>query len=325
MISKSMKKWIAVGMAGVLLTLIAPWNLLNAKADGGRLDPFTGEPIGTIITPYGEVTDQNRKMLSSTMYYDYSYGRFVYPVDTNGMNEITSNVADGMIVNSAVELYIPADVPYVLYRNGNEEEYSGGALRSSGEYTLRYHDGGGQLKTALSFTIVGSATGLISGYTMPSGFRIRKVYHDQEEGNYTSGYVSLQEEGLYTVEYECEKTGIAYSLMVRIDHTPPEITLEGLKDDGKARGPVTITGLAPTDRVYITKDGEDYKYTSPKLTQSGRYHVVIADDAENTVDYDFTIMIYIDNNGIVFFVIVVAVVATLVTYIIMKRKNLRVR
>ena len=324
MISRTMKKWIAVGMAGILLTFIAPWNLLNAKADGGRLDPFTGEPIGTIITPYGEVTDQNRKMLSSTMYYDYSYGKFVYPVGSNGANEITSNVADGMVVNSAVEINVPTDVSVVLYRNGNEEEFTGAALRTTGEYTLRYHDGGG-LKTAFSFTIIGSATGMISGYTMPSGFRIKKVYHDQEEGDFSASYVSLQEEGLYTIEYECEKTGISYSLMVRIDHTPPEITMAGVKADGKARGPVTITGLTATDKIYITKDGENFKYTSSKLTQSGRYHIVVADDADNSVEFDFTILIYIDTSGIIFLVIVVAVIATVVTFIVMKRKNLRVR
>ena len=324
MIRSKMKKWIAAGMAAVLVTAIAPWNLLNAKADeGGRLDPFTGEPIGTIITANGTYTDQNRKMLSSTMYYDYNYGSFVYPV-SNGLSEITANIADGMIVNSPVQINVPRDIAVTLYRNGNEEEFTGEVLRSTGEYTLRYTDGNKQT-TVLSFTIVGSATGLISGYTMPSGFRIKKVYHDQEEGIYSRSYVSLEEEGLYTIEYECEKTGINYSLMVRIDNTPPEVTLDGVKEDGKARGPVTINGLSNTDKIYITKDGENYKYTSNKLTSSGRYVVRIADEAENTVEYAFTIMIYIDTSGTIFLIVVFAVVAAVVAFVLLKRKNLRVR
>ena len=61
------------------------------------------------------------------------------------------------------------------------------------------------------------------------------------------------------------------------------------------------------------------------LTQTGRYVATVTDPAGNTATYPFTIMLYLDRNGaifgILFLVVVIAVVALFVYY----KKHLRVR
>ena len=324
MIRKTVTKFIALLMCGAILALVAPWSGLIAKADNEevRLDPFTGLPVDENPLSYDDA-NQSRKQISGNMYYDYNYGCFVYLVG-NGLYEITSNVADGMIVNEAVVISAPAEILLIVYQDGNEIPFDGSEIRSTGEYTVMASVDG-NVKTVMSFTIVGAATGKIVGFTIPDGFYIKSATCEGQNVPMTSSYISMSEEGQYSIQYACEKTDLNYFLNVRIDHTPPQVTLEGVKEDGKARGPVTITGLEESDRIAVYKDGEMLKAVSNKLTQSGRYEVTVTDNAENSATYNFTIMIYLDINGVVFFLVIALVIGAVVAYILIQRKHLKVR
>jgi hypothetical protein len=324
MIRKTVTKLIAIVLSGAMITLIAPWNALSVRADEDevRLDPFTGLPVDQSADIAYDDANQSRKEITDGIYYDYMYGSFVYPIG-NGTKEVTSNVADGMVVSEPVIINVPSELLATLYVDGNETTFDG-TVKSAGEYTLMVAVDGHQ-KTVMSFTIVSSATGRIEGYNIPNGFHVKSATCDGQEVQWTNRYVPMSLEGLYSIEYACDRTDINYFLNVRIDHTPPQVTMEGVREDGKARGPVTITGLTESDRVAIIKDGEEFKTISNKLTQSGKYRVIVTDNADNRVTYDFTIMIYLDVNGIVFFIIIAAVIGAVVAYIMIQRKNLKVR
>ena len=312
-----------VAFSSAVLFFLCPFGALTALADeSGRVDSFTGEPIDYYEDTGITYEDQSRRAITNNCFYDYSIGCFVYPVGT-GLSEVTASVADGMIVNSPVTITVPAGMSYALLRYGTETEFDG-TVRSTGEYTFQVNTGD-RVTNLFTFTIVGSSTGIISSYRMPEGFRIKSVTKDGADADWSGTYISMEEEGQYYIEYMCEKTELNYYLSVFIDHTPPQIVLEGLKEDGKARGPVTITGLQEGDRVAITKDGENFKTISNKLTQAGRYELTVVDNAENSITYQFIIMIYLDTNGIVFFLVIAAVIGAVVAYILIKRKNLRVR
>jgi hypothetical protein len=107
--------------------------------------------------------------------------------------------------------------------------------------------------------------------------------------------------------------------------TPPALVFEGVEEDGKARGPVTITGYEDGDVVTVLKDGASTYYYGDRLTESGYYTVTAVDDADNVSTYEFTIMIYVDSKGWVFFLILVLVIAAVAAYIIIQRKHLRIR
>ena len=322
------KKFITVFSAAAIFATSAFLCKVTASADtyNYRIDQFTGEEY---YDENGDIKDQSkidtsvRKSVAKGVYYDTDLRAFVYPIGS-GTTEITANIMDGMIVNYPVTIEIPNEVMYTLYQNGNEVKYNGNSVRDKGEYTLIAKVEDREI-TVFSFTIVGNKTGLINNYTVPTGFRITSVKLDGLDANYSRNSVSLSAEGHYQISYECDATGISYSLEVTIDHTPPEITLEGVREDGKARGPVTIEGLEEGDTVSIVKDGNSYHNLSGKLTQSGRYYLQVTDNADNSSVYEFIIMIYLDNSGLVFFLVIAGTIGALVAYLILSRKKLRVR
>lgn len=311
----------------IALFLLSPLNALPVYADeydtySGELDPFTGEPM-IQSSGIGEVsTLSNRKMITEKMYFDFSRGEFAYPVD-NGMAEIYSNAADGMILTDPVKISIPEGYSVLVYRDGvlldTAMEY-----KARGGYSVIVILNGDQVEV-FTFRIVGSRTGETTMYKMPPYFRVDSVMINGIEQSHTRSEVDMQQEGLYEISYRCERTDIRYSLRVTVDHTPPQIVFEGIDDDGKARGPVSWSGLEAGEVIHVFKDGGEFLYEGDRLTQSGRYEVIVTDDAGNTVDRQFTILIYLDRNGFVFVGIIALVIGGLVGYLIWHRRNMKVR
>ena len=136
----------------------------------------------------------------------------------------------------------------------------------------------------------------------------------------------MSEEGEYRIDYDLSSAGLMYSLVLTVDVTPPTLTLVGTDEQGRARGPVTLTGKGEDDTLSVTKDGEPVSmiltYT---FTQSGKYVATVTDPAGNVTEYPFTIMIYLDRNGWIFGALLIAVIAAVVGYVLYKRKHLKVR
>ena len=324
---RRVKKFIAILSATAVFATSFYFGKAVARADYNyRIDQFTGEEY---YDEAGNIKDQSqadtssRRLITTGEYYDLDYHCFVFPLG-DGTAEINSSVADGMVVNYPVSLEIPAEISATLYQNGNEVEYNGSSVRERGEYTLIAKVEEREI-TVLSFTIVGKKTGIISSYTMPTGFRVLSATVDGVEAGWSRNSVTMSTEGHYMISYQCDATEIGYSLDVTIDHTPPEITLDGVKEDGKARGPVTIVGLEEGDTYKVVKDGNSYHNTDGKLKQSGRYYLQVTDDADNVSVYEFIIMVYLDNSGLIFLLVIVGTIGILVAYLIMSRKKLRVR
>ena len=234
-----------------------------------------------------------------------------------------ANVMDGMITGEPVNLFAPDGVSCELYHDG--ELYSGAmtGITEPGAYVLRVKANNGISASVLSFTIVGSATGALSGYTMPEGFSVTGVLYNGAAVSTRENYVDLTEDGDYSIGYRCNATGVAYSLRVTADHTAPELKLEAL-EKGKAWGPVDISDVEPGGTVAVYRNGEEEPY-SRELTKSGQYELVVSDAAGNKTSYSFTIMIYF-NSGSLFFVLAVAVIlAGVAAYVLIARKKLRVR
>ena len=315
----------SVFLAGIIF--LSPMTAGVAYADdldtySGQIDPFTGEPVMNTSGINEVSTLSNRKMITEKMYYDFSVGKYAYPVD-NGLTDVYSNAADGMILTEPVQISIPDGVTILVYCDGNLQnttlEY-----RAKGGYTVRalYNDNETEL---FSFMIVGSKTGAVSAYQMPPYFRVDSVTLDGQEVSHTRNLVDMTDEGYYTVDYRCERTDVRYNLNVTVDHTPPQVVFHGIDEDGKARGPVSWEGLEMGDTLRVYKDGGEFLHEGDKLTQSGRYEVIVTDDAGNTITEAFTILIYLDRNGFAFVGIIALVIGGLVGYLIWHRKHMKVR
>ena len=302
---------------------LSPFAINVVHADSyGDLDPFTGEPVVTSSGVNEVATLSNRKLLSDNMYYDFYEGKFAYPIDT-GITDVCSNAADGMVLTEPVYLEIPEGVSLMVYKDGQRVDlYS--EYHDRGSYTVRYNSSKGE-QQLFSFTIVGPKTGAIHSYQLPKSFRVDSVTLNGKEISTSRNFIEMEEEGVYAIAYRCERTDIRYYLDVTIDHTPPEVVFTGIDDDDKARGPVSWEGLKDTDTLLVFKDGGEFLYEDNRLTQSGRYTVMVYDDAGNGFTKNFTILIYLDKNGFMFVGVIALVIGALVGYLIWQRKHMKVR
>lgn len=288
----------------------------------GKLDTFTGERIS------GEQSDSQTTQISEkiwitdNMFYEPEKKAYGYYA---GEEIVYANVADGMIVKGKVSVKVPEAVKAKLYWEGRSMDFTGGNISRLGSYTVEVTVDATTIQL-FSFTIVNSDTNVVLNYNMPEGFRITKATLDGAEIDYTRKFVDMSKEGHYIISYECSKAGVPYTLDVTVDMTPPTVVIEGVDEDGKARGPVAVTHKLEKDTMVITRNGEEYKtMLGSVLTQSGRYVVTVTDPAGNSTEYHFTIMVYLDKSAWIFsalFLVVVIIVTGLFFYF---KKNLRVR
>ncbi|SEF79710.1 hypothetical protein SAMN04487934_103188 [Eubacterium ruminantium] len=284
----------------------------------GPLDPVTGDPIGT-----DEDGTPNRTVISDGSVYDAEEKTYTY---TFPSAVISSSAADGMVVTGEVFLEASNNTALVLYKDGEKIANIPESVSESGAYTFTLNSDG-TVKNVLSFRIVKKITNALNQYVMPDGFYVKSVYIDGvEQEDISYGSVDMTQEGFYEISYKCSDNQVEYSLDVTVDHTPPDITFKGLGKDNKASGPVTVVGLKPTDTINITFNGKktalDY---DSQLTESGKYRVVITDEAGNRIEKNFRILIYINLRTGILIAIVLAVVIGVGIALYITRKRMRVR
>lgn len=269
---------------------------------------------------YGLEPTADQTVITSNVIYDSAKQRYIYVTD---FGRVESSVVDGMIVTDSVSLAAESGVPVMLYKNGERLEQSDLTdIQDSGYYVLQYNDNGGIPQTILEFTIVPQLTGMVDRYSLPTGFAVTTASFNGAELP-ASTEVNMEKEGSYRITYECKRTGVLYELDVDIDHTPPQLALEAVKD-GVARGPVDISDLEEGAKVYMTLDGSQYNYRE-KLTRSGKYEIWVYDAAGNMSKYEFTIMIYLDGSGYAFFALFLLLILGVIMYMMIEKKRLRVR
>ncbi|MBQ9646814.1 MAG: hypothetical protein IJV43_00445 [Oscillospiraceae bacterium] len=316
------RKTISLVLCGMALfgALCAP--ALAAVEDdtyySGVLDAVTGEPVTSQSAP-------TRVRISETTYYDREARSFVYPTGS-GIYEVRANVADGMIVSEPVSITADDGIEVVLSRNGTTlEEANLSEISLPGSYTVGV-TGLDSAVNLFGFTIVGATSNLSGGYVMPEGFYILEATLDGEETYFERNFIGMGDEGLYEIEYVCPETTLHYTLSTIIDHTPPELTLEGKLDkDGRFHSAVQISGFQSGDSVAMTRDGADVSFPSDgRLTEAGMYQLLVFDAAGNSTSEQFTILVYLDFNSLLFFALVCLSLAGVLGYVLFRRKKLKV-
>ena len=289
-------------------------NRLNASVP---INLFTGEPEESTESENGSAA-----IMPDGSYYDNTTGMFTYKI---GENSVSVSVYDGMIVTNEVALEVSEGASVTLYKDGDAVESVPSKISSPGTYVIMGKDSNGE-KQIMSFQMVSKLTGDISQYMLPEGFSVKSVYLDDKQAQTDYGLVEMEKEGTYSITYSCSANSKEYYLNVTIDHTPPAVTFEGLDENNRARGPVTVTGLAKTDKVYVTYEGEESSLNMySQVTESGDYRIVVSDDAGNIVDKEFTILVYFNNQAWLFLLLILLVIGGIIAALYISRKRLRVR
>jgi len=310
----------ALCVLAVLCALCAPAFAEIDPYYSGTVDSVTGEATEGSDTP-----SATRIRITNNMYYDREARSFIYPTGVSTY-EVRASVADGMVVTEPVEISVDEGVELTLIRNGTVlEESDLSHIADVGKYSVsvRVID---TTETLFSFAIVGAATNLPGGYTMPDGFYIIDATVNDEPADFDRNFIGMEQEGLYDVEYVCPDTAIHYHLMTTIDRTPPQVTLDGKLDkNGRFHSAVQVGGLQAGDSVAMTRDGTAVDFPADgRLTEAGVYQMQFYDAAGNAVAAQFTILVYLDLNSLLFFALVCVSLAGVLAYILVKRKKLKV-
>ncbi len=301
----------------------------NEEGSDGTIDfDYSGELDAETMLPSelnGTVSadTDTRVHITDEMAFNLRTGEYVYSI-ANGKNSVVATVADGMVTDQAVSISTDDGVSLTLYRDG--EELSGvdfSSITATGDYSLKSRSGDME-EGVMAFSIIGSSVSRYSTFTAPNGFLLESVTLDDKPQIIAGSTADISQEGTYDIHYTCPAISKTYTLSFYVDRTAPEITLNGVDKDGKARGPVTIDGISEGDSIYIYREGEQVEYNGV-LKAPGSYRVVVSDSAGNEAEHVFRIMIYLDSNSIIFFLVVVAVIASLIAYLVIRRKRFKIR
>ena len=284
----------------------------------GPIDMFTRSPV----PEDGGQNQTERVNISDGSVYDRTTGMYMYLVD-NGA--ISVSVADGMMVTGEVSFTMGEEVNAQLYKDGELLAEFPQVVSAPGSYAVTT---GGDESTGqvMGFRILNQITGAVSQYNLPRGFSVRSVTINGEDAVYDYGVVDMTQEGAYNIGYICSDSGVTYNLTLTVDHTPPQVTFEGLDDNNRAKGPVTLTGLEKGDSVSVIS-GDKIKKLNMKsqITESGDYRVVVSDLAGNTVEKEFKIMVYLNIQAWMLFGFILFLIVGLAIALTITRKKLRVR
>ena len=317
-------KWFAALAAVLLLTFCLS---LTAAADTGytgEIDPETGLPYGHDAEgETGELV-----AVSSSVYYSWVTKDYVYRIP-DSTAEVHVTAVDGMVLTTPVAIAPGANANITVYRNGSEYTGSLTSCETPGEYVISAQVGGSS-RRVMGFTVVGKTVSSLQTFVVPDGFYIVEATRGGENVYLDRYSVDMSEEGAYAIRYECSATNQTYRLEVTVDRTPPLLSFQGTVDrQGRIRSKLTFRGLEEGDQIYLTRSGEA---VAPELDgegggtiyDPGNYKMIVSDAAGNTMEYNFIILQYLNLQSGAFFLLLFAVIAAVVIYVISKRKRLKI-
>ena len=290
----------------------------------GEIDSETSEPI---YTGSGNMVG-NRTVINSSLFFDWTTHLFVFPVE-DSLTEVKSSVADGMVVNEAVQIDSGGDSSIAVFKDGLEQTNITN-LREPGEYVVSVRQGSTTMRL-FDFTIAAPVTNSLHRFTAPDGFYIVSLTKNGFEAAISDRYiVDMEEEAGYEIEYECGATDIVYKFKTTVDRTPPSLEFSGKIDQQqRVHSALTFTGVEAGDTIILLRDGTEVKPVaqadgSYKIFDSGNYVMKVFDAAGNEKDYSFQIMVYLNASSWMFILLVLAVIAGVIVYVRFKKKHLKI-
>ncbi len=293
-----------------------------------------GEAIGNFV---GKNTQQNEEQSTveqsgeqiGSQLITLSGGDVTYDPDADlfyrvaGGSSFGVSVPDGAIVTGTVKTEIPPALTAILYKNGTE--LSGTdltAISGPGKYVLAVTANDDMQTVRVGFTIVTSPTCSVKEYRMPADFYVVSATLDGDEATYSQTNVDMSRDGTYVINYRSPEAEKEMILCVKIDHTAPTVTLNGVVD-GKANQPVTVSDVEEGAKIYLTRNGVQIDYTGT-VADTGGYILTVQDEAGNETIYDFVVVTYANSSMKVLLVVVAVLFTAVVGYLIYYRKYIRV-
>lgn len=276
------------------------------------------------IGAYSVQAEGKNKTVYEGCVYDFDTGFYGYSTYDSSDIIFYANILNGTYSNGSVRISAVNGTQYTVYRNGQQyDDIQDGRISEAGEYAVSVHTNSGKQETILKFTILSRFTNL-KRMDLPGTCKIEKVLFNGEEISFRNTYVLFDKDGQYEISYLVNYIDKIESVTVITDNTAPVITLEGVDENNEAHGPVTILDIDEKVAMSIYKNGEKMDYTT-HLYDSGNYRIIVQDEASNQTVYEFSIFRYFNMSSMLFLGFCVLILVVIVMYVVLLKKNLRVR
>jgi len=261
--------------------------------------------------------------LSESVSYYPERDWYVYTFGSNANTTVTANIPNGLFTNEAVSIELGSDIQCVFCKDGIESDADMQEITAPGNYVLLLTDLNGNDLGSFAFRITEKYTNT-AAYRIPEDFYVYEVLRDGVAVDTGLNTVSMAEEGEYMIAIRNDRIDRTYCYTAVADHTAPTLALRELDEKNAAKSAVDISDLEEDTDIVITWNGETVE-RSRTLSTPGRYVLLLTDAAGNITIYQFTIYMYLTVSGTVAIVILGALYLALMIYLIISRKNMRVR
>lgn len=255
-----------------------------------------------------------------------------YRIDLLTGDSFYSSVPNGMVTNESVIFQADDDIELQLYKDGEQITYnSGDFIQDKGNYTLipvkddvSYENFYRGNRPMLRFRILTGATADLSTFSAPEGMIIEGVRRNYEDitdtamATYKVAY--MPDDGNYEIDLRDESGRTTVNIardtvspIVEIDTAPNEAKITYASDDIKS------VVLMRGDTV-ISEDN-----MVSRVTEAGRYHLIVKDEAGNTTEKDFIVKYRINIAAILAIITVIAIGVAVFLYMRKVRTTVRVR
>lgn len=255
-----------------------------------------------------------------------------YKIDLLTGDSFYSSVPNGMVTNESVIFQADDDIELQLYKDGEEVTYSSGDfITDKGNYTLipvkddvSYENFYRGNRPMLRFRILTGSTSDLSTFSAPEGMIIEAVRLDYEDitdtamATYKVAYMPT--DGNYEVDLR-DDSGRTTVNIVR-DSVPPIVEIATAPNEAK------ITYVSDDIKRVVLMRGDTViseENMINNVTEPGRYHLIVKDDAGNTTEKDFIVKYRINVAAILAILAVAAIGVAVFLYMRKVRTTVRVR
>ncbi len=227
------------------------------------------------------------------------------------------NVNENGLSNS-VQVKANEEVEAVLTKDGEVVEYRlKDEINEPAKYALTLKDTLGNEETT-TFTIVQPLVQEFV-YNFDDTPNFEKALVNGEEKRLNYGTLEVFEDGSY--EIGVVVGGKTYAFTVTVDGTAPTLTLSGVENGGKTKDEVTLSGLSEKAEMKVYRGDTEIEYElGGKLTELGRYKVVLTDECGNVAEYEFEILYKMNGGTIALIIIGILVVVGIILAIVFGKK-----
>ncbi|MEG1294733.1 MAG: hypothetical protein RSD33_11145, partial [Clostridium sp.] len=250
--------------------------------------------------------------------------RYLFPDGT----EIYLNVPTNTMVNEAVYAELPTGVKATVTKDGaaTVDYQSGMQAIDHGSYVIAAENEAGE-KIELPFRILLHAVNDVTQFTAPEGYIISSVDIDGDQATQlNAASYDLTEDGTYSFIMSGKSKDFPELFTVVIKDTQaPELTFEGLDENGKAIAK-SFSYTCDDENAVITvlRGKKTVRTIGNTLTDSGNYTISVEDAAGNRKEYHSKISFHLNMITIILCAIVIVIIGGLIAFYISNREQMKV-